>query len=106
MRWDDPYTRSSSPGPGPRRTSENPLHTKFVEFLFQAVRCINAPPEPVSDRNSTEAGDHRLASQLDGLGGAEYPSRRVFGSHGDVGLSGTRQEGSLEAVTGGRSHRL
>jgi hypothetical protein len=61
---------------------------------------------PKADRNSTEAGDHRLASQLDGLGGAEHPSRRVFGSHGDVGLGGLHQHGSLEAVTGGRSQGL
>lgn len=63
----------------PRANLPKRQNPKFAKPTFQAVRCITLPQagvrcRPIADRNSTEAEEHRLASRLDGPGGAEYPS--------------------------------
>lgn len=59
-----------------------------------------------ADRLLTEAGEHHSASRPEDLGGAEYPSRTVLGSHGDVRIGGSDHHCRLESVSGDLSQGL
>ena len=63
-------------------------------------------PEQRKPRLGKQPIIYRLASQVDGLGGAEYPSRSVFGSHDEVRLGGTHQHGRFESVPADRPYRM
>ena len=88
------------PGSGPRRSimaeGFEVLYALGLRLLlFDGLRIVL--PHMHKDR---------LASRLDGLGGAEYSPRTVSGSHGDVGIGGSRHHGRLESVSGNRSQRF
>jgi hypothetical protein len=57
-------------------------------------------------RVSLRAGQDRLASQFDGLGGTEYSTRTIPGPHRHVGLGAASQDGRLESVSGNRPQRF
>src|SRR5215207_887014 len=59
-----------------------------------------------ADRLLTEAGQHCSATRPEDLGGAEYPSRTVLGSHGDVRIGGSDHHCRLESVSGDLSQGL
>ena len=59
-----------------------------------------------ADRLLTEAGQHCSATRPEDLGGAEYPSRTVLGSHGDVWIGGSDHHCRLESVSGDLSQGL
>src|SRR5215208_8201534 len=59
-----------------------------------------------ADRLLTEAGQPCSATRPEDLGGAEYPSRTVLGSNGDVRIGGSDHHCRLESVSGDLSQGL
>src|SRR3712207_1901637 len=60
----------------------------------------------MAHRNQIHAGERRLGSRLDRLGGAEHPTRTVLCSHPDVSLGGLYRDRGLKALSRGGRHRL
>jgi hypothetical protein len=91
------------------RMGVRPSHLQRKPFASSPIHKPHSQDRSgtkAADRLLTEAGEHHSASRPEDLGGAEYPSRTVLGSHGDVRIGGSDHHCRLESVSGDLSQGL